>query len=112
MEELPTLSLSALCWQGLSMLRHGAETQGVGLRQPDMVRRELLIATSTFFTCRLLLGTGAQHSAAGNTMACVEIRIVLAEAIQVVPATRRMSETRCNLSCHVFNVLLEVHHSV
>ena len=66
---------------------------GVGLRQPDMVRRELLIATSTFFTCGLLLQTGANYSAAGNTRACVEIRGVLAEAPQVVPTRRRMSAT-------------------
>ena len=64
-----------------------------GLRQPEMVRRELLIATSTFFTYGLLLQTGAQYSAAGNTRACVEIRSVLAEAPQVVPARRRMSAT-------------------
>ena len=57
-----------------------------------MVRRKLLIATSTFFTCGLLLQTGAQYSAAGNTRACVEIRSVLAEAPQVVPASRRTSE--------------------
>ena len=66
---------------------------GVGLTQPYMVRRELLIARSTFFTCGLLLQTGAQYSAAGNTRACVEIRSVLAEAPQVVPARRRMSAT-------------------
>ena len=71
----------------------GSWNTGVGLRQPDMVRRELLIATSTFFTCGLLLQTGAQYSAAGNTRACVEIRSVLAEAPQVVPARRRMSAT-------------------
>ena len=66
----------------------------VGLRQPYMVRRELLIETSTFFTCfycGLLLQTGAQYSAAGNTRACVEICSVLAQAPQVVPARRRMS---------------------
>ena len=66
-----------------------------------MVRGELLIATSTFFTCGLLLQTGAYYSAAGNTRACVEIRSVFAEAPQVVPARRRMSEalvSRCNLS--------------
>ena len=71
----------------------GSWNTGVGLRQPDMVRRELLIATSTFFTCVLLLQTGAQYSAAGNTRACVEIRSVLAEAPLVVPARRRMSAT-------------------
>ena len=49
-----------------------------------MVIRELLIATSTFFTCGLLLQTGAHYSAAGNTRACVEIRSVLVEAPQVV----------------------------
>ena len=58
-----------------------------------MVRRELLVATSTFFTCGFLHQTGAQYSAAGNARACVEIRSVLAEAPQVVPARRRMSET-------------------
>ena len=61
--------------------------------QPDKVGRELLIATSTFFTRGLLIQTGTQYSAAGNTRACVEIHIVLAEATQVVPARRRMSET-------------------
>ena len=34
----------------------------------------------------------ALYSAAGNTRDCVEIRSVLAEAPQVVPARRRMSE--------------------
>ena len=58
-----------------------------------MVRRYLLIATSIFFTCGLLLQTEAQYSAARNTRACVEIRSVLAEAPQVVQARRRMSET-------------------
>ena len=43
-----------------------------------MVRRELLIATSTFFTCGLLLQTRTQY---------------LAEAHQVVPARRRMGES-------------------
>ena len=62
-------------------------------RQRDMVLRELLIATSTFLTCGLLLQTGAQYSAAGNTRACVEIRSVLSKAPHVVPARRRMSET-------------------
>ena len=58
-----------------------------------MVRRELLMATSTFLTCGLLLQAGAQYSAAENTRACVAIRSVLAEALQVLPARRRMSET-------------------
>ena len=58
-----------------------------------MVRRELLIATSTFFTCGLLLQTGAQYSAAGNIRACVEILSALTEAPQVVQARRRMSDT-------------------
>ena len=71
--------LSALGWQELSVLRQGAEIR-VGLRQPDMVSRELLMATSTFLMCVLLLQTGAQYSAADNTRACVEIRSVLAEA--------------------------------
>ena len=62
--------------------------------QPDsMVSRELLTAMSTFFTCGLLLQTGPQYSAAGNVRACVEIRSVLTEAPQVVPARRRMSAT-------------------
>ena len=71
----------------------GSCNTGVGLRQPDMVRRELLIATSTFFTCVLRLQTGAHYSAAGNNRACVEIRCVLAEAPQVVPARQRMRAT-------------------
>ena len=58
-----------------------------------MVSRELLIATSTLFTCRLLLQTWAKYSAGGDTRACVDILGVLAEALQVVPARRRMSET-------------------
>ena len=62
----------------------GSCNTGVGWRQPDMVLREL---------CGLLLQTWAQYSAAGNTRACVEIRSVLTEAPQVVPARRRMSET-------------------
>ena len=75
----------------------GSWNTGVGLRQPDMVRRELLIATSTFFTCGLLLQTGAQYSAAGNTRACVEIRSVLAEAPQGYRSTPR-SPLRSSLS--------------
>ena len=71
----------------------GSWNTDVELRQRDMVRRELLIATTTFFTCGLLLQTGAQYSATVNTRACVEIRSVLAEAPQVVPARRRMSDT-------------------
>ena len=54
------------------------------LRIPFNPTVGLLIATSTFLTCGLLLHTGAQYSAAGNTWACVEIRSVLAEAPQVV----------------------------
>ena len=56
-----------------------------------MVHRELLIATSTLFTCGLLLQTGEQYSAARNTTAYMEIRSVLADDPQVVPARRRMS---------------------
>ena len=58
-----------------------------------MVCRELLFAMSTFFTYGLLLQTGAQYSAAGNTRACVEICSVLAEVPQVVPGRRRTSAT-------------------
>ena len=85
--------LSAVGPQGAILVKTGSQSTGAGLRQPDMVHRELLIATSTFFTCGLLLQTGAQCSAAGSTRACVKIRSVLAEAPQVVPARRRMSET-------------------
>ena len=63
------------------------------MTQPDMVRRELLIATSTFFTCGLLLHTWVQYSSAENIRDRVDIRNVLAEAPHVVPARRRMSET-------------------
>ena len=52
----------------------GSLNTGVVLRQPEMVLIELLLATSTFFTCGLLLQTGAPYSAAGNARACVEIR--------------------------------------
>ena len=58
-----------------------------------MVHRELLIATLTFFAFGLLHQTGAQYSAAGNISACMDIRSVLAEAPQVVPARRRRSAT-------------------
>ena len=68
------------------------QNTGVGLRQPDMVRRELSIATSTFFVCGLLLQTGTPYSAAGNTRACVEIRRVLAEAPQVVGPTSKTTD--------------------
>ena len=44
--------------------REREEREIEGEREQDMVRRELLIATSTFFTCGLLLQTGAQYSAA------------------------------------------------
>ena len=57
----------------------------------------------------LLLQTEAHFSDAENTRVSVEMRIFLAEALQVVPARRRMSET---LACHLFNVLLEVQHPV
>ena len=56
------------------------------LRPAGAIRRELLIATSTFFTCGLLRQTGAQYSAAVNTRACEKIGSVLAKAPQVVPA--------------------------
>ena len=71
----------------------GSWNTGVDLRQPHMVRRELLIATSTYFTCGLLLQTGVQCSTAENTRACEEIHSLLADAPEVVPAIRRMSET-------------------
>ena len=92
----------------------GSWNTGVGLRQPDMVRRELLIATSTFFTCGLLLQTGAQYSAAGNTRACVEIRSVLAEAPHAGCTSKTTDEcdSGCNLSCHFFKMLLEVQNPV
>ena len=80
-----------------------------------MVRRELLFAMSTFFTCGLLLQTGAQYSTAGKTRDCVEIRSVLTKPPQVVQAIRRMSETlysRRDLFCHFFKVLLEFQHPV
>ena len=58
----------------------------VALRQPYMVLREMLMATSPSLTCGLLHQTGAHYSPAENISACVEIRSVLAEAPQVVPA--------------------------
>ena len=65
----------------------------VGLRQLDMVRRELLMATSTLLMCRLLLQTGARYSAANNIKVRVEIYSVLAEAPRIIPTRRRMVET-------------------
>ena len=59
---------------------------GVGFRQPDLIQRALLIVTSIFFTCGLLLQAGAQYLAAEKTKACLDICIVLAEAPNVVPA--------------------------
>ena len=52
--------------------RTGSRTIGVDFRHPVMIRRALLIATSTFFACGLLLHTGAQYSAAEKTRAWVE----------------------------------------
>ena len=85
--------LSALGQQGLSLLRQGAETRESAKDNQIWSAESCLFETSTFFTCGLLLQTGAQYSAAGNTRACVEIRSVLAEAPRVVPARRRMSAT-------------------
>ena len=56
----------------------GCCNTGVGLRQPDMVRREPLVATSTVLTCGLLFQTEAWYSTAENTRARVEIRSILA----------------------------------
>ena len=56
-----------------------------------MVRIELLIATSTFFCGGFCSRQG--HNIQLQYQACVEIRSVLAEASQFVPARRRMSET-------------------
>ena len=87
--------LCALVRQGLSLLTCSDREMkhGCRLETARYDRREPLIATSTFFTYGLLPQTGAQYSASGNTRACVEIRSVLEEAPQVVPARRRMSET-------------------
>ena len=86
------VAASALGQQGLSLLRQGAETQESACDNQIMVCRELLIATSTFFTCGLLHQTETHYSAAMDTRARVEIRSLLAEAPQVVPARRRISE--------------------
>ena len=86
--------LSALGQQGLSIPAKTVSWNTCRSRLETTIygpQRELLIATSTFFTCGLLFPTGAQYSATGNTRACVAIRSVLAEAPHVVPARRRMS---------------------
>ncbi|KAK0144358.1 hypothetical protein N1851_017284 [Merluccius polli] len=71
----------------------GRWNTGVGFRQPVMVRSAMFMATSTFLECGLLHQAGAQYSAAEKTRACVEIRSTLADAPQLVPARRRISET-------------------
>ena len=73
--------------------RTGKAATGVGFRHPVMIRRALFIATSTLLACGLLHQTGAQYSAAEKTRAWVDIRSVLAEAPQVVPARRRIRAT-------------------
>ena len=78
------------------------------MRRPNGVRRELLVATSTFN----LLQTGASIQL--HRIPWLEWRSVvfLAEAPEFVPARRRMNQNRCDLSCHIFKVLLEVQHPV
>ena len=44
-----------------------------GFRHPATIRRALLMATSTFVTCGLLLQAGVQYLAAEKTRACVDI---------------------------------------
>lgn len=50
------------------------------------------MAASTFLAGGLLNHVGAQYSAAEKTRACVEIRSILADAPQEVPARRRIRE--------------------
>ena len=45
----------------------GLRNTGIGLRHPDIVRTALLMATSIFSTCGVLLHTGAHNSAAENS---------------------------------------------
>ena len=75
-----------MCQSCYTAFRAKARVAAFRLRPAGAIRRELLIATSTFITCGLLLQTGAHYSAAENARACVKIRSVLAEAPQVVPA--------------------------
>ena len=76
-----------------------------------MVRRELLIATSTFFTCGLLLQTGAQYSAAGNSL-CGDPQCFGRGSPGFTSKTTDECDSGCNFSCHFFKVLLEVQHPV
>ena len=101
--------LFALGRQGLSLLRQEAEhrcrletTRYGPQRAVDCDVNHIHVCDSapdrdTVFSC-------------GEYLAGVEIRSVLAEVPQVVPARRRISG--CNLSCHVFKLLLEVQHPV
>ena len=93
--------LFALGRQVLSLLRQGAETQVSGWDNPIWFVESFWLRHQ-------------QYSAAGNTKACVEIRSVLAEAPHVVPARRPMSDSLyiCDISCHLFKVLLEVQNPV
>ena len=98
MEDVPVMRPCFPCQDesrpaGAIPARTGSRTIGVGFRHPVMIRRALLIATSTIFVCGLLLHTGAQYSAAEKTRALVDTRSVLAVAPQVVPARRRISAT-------------------
>ena len=92
----------------------GSCNTGVGLRQPDMVRRELLIATSTFFTCGLLLQTWQIIQLRG--IPGIAWRSVLFRHRLPTPGcTSKMTDkcdTGCNFSCHFFKVLPEVQHPV
>ena len=57
-------------------------------------RRELLMATSPFLKCGLLLQTWKQYSDAEITKACVEIPFVLISASQVVPVQTHANVVR------------------
>ena len=60
--QIPEETAHVFTKSGAIPAKTGSWDTGGGLRQTYMVRRELLIATSTFFTCGLLLQTGTVFS--------------------------------------------------
>ena len=74
-------------------VRTGCWYPGMGFRLPAIIRRALLMKTSIFFTCGLLLQAGMQYSVAEKARACVDIYSILAEALHIIPTGCRMSKT-------------------
>ena len=99
--------------EGAIPAKTGSCNTGVGLRQPDMVHRELLIATSTFFTCGLLFQIGAQYSAAGEYQGLRGDPYCFGRGSPgCTSKTTDECDSGCNFSSHFFKMLLEVQHPV